>query len=140
MEIALQFPPTPECAHQHADLIVKSAKEISGVDLDYTPESLAAVDDILGSMHDDGVTVDQIGATLFCFGCYVGEVFVRNHGGQWRLTEETAMKEFASFPIVMQLGEEDFCNPIDKTFKRIENGDEDNLPFFYRAFTADDAE
>jgi len=87
MELKLQFPPTPEHAAQHAELMVPAAREVSGVLLDYSPESLLAVDGIIEKFRRDGVPADRIASTLFCFGCYVGEVFVRNAGARWRSTE-----------------------------------------------------
>jgi hypothetical protein len=44
------------------------------------------------------------------------------------------MKGFASAPMVIQTGPESCCNPIDKVFKRMENGEEDSLPYFYLGF------
>jgi hypothetical protein len=45
------------------------------------------------------------------------------------------MAGFASAPMVMEL-EKTVCNPIDKAFKRFQNGQEDNLPYFYQVFTS----
>ena len=47
-------PPTAENAHLHADFIVKAAKEISGADLDYSPESLEQVDEIIEGFRQEG--------------------------------------------------------------------------------------
>ncbi len=138
MELKLQFPPTPEHAARHAELMVPAAKKVSGVVLDYSPDSLLAVDEIIGQFHRDGVPVERIASTLFCFGCYVGEVFVRNQGARWRSTDETPMKELDVFPMVLELGPDRFCSPIGKVFKRHQNGEEDFLPYFYHVFTKGD--
>jgi len=138
MKLNLRFPPTPEYAEQHAEIMVQAAKEISGAELDFSPASLNAVDEIIEQMRQDGDTVEQIAETLFGFGCYVGEVFVRNKDAKWRLTEETPMKDFAGVPMVVELGPEQICNPIGKVFKRLENGKVDNLPYFYYVFTKGD--
>lgn len=134
MRLRLKYPPTVENAPKFAADMVGLAAEISGVDLDYSVASLKAVDGIIEEMRQDGCTADQIAETLFGFGCYVGEVFVRQSGGKWRNAAETAMASFAGFPLVVQLGQECFCNPIGKVFKRLENGEEDNLPYFYQGF------
>ena len=47
---------------------------------------------------------------------------------------ETAMANFAGFPLVIQTGPEKFCNPIAKAFKRVDNGIEDHLPYFFQVF------
>ena len=46
------------------------------------------------------------------------------------------MAEFAGFPLVIELGKGNYCNPIGKVFKRLENGEEDSLSYFYHLFTA----
>jgi len=137
MELRLRFPPTPEYAAQHAELMVGPAKEISGADLDFSPASLKAVDGIVGQMRQDGVRVDQVAETLFGFGCYVGEVFVRSKGARWRSTDDTPMKGLAGFPLVLELGPDNMCNPIGKVFKRLENGEEDSLVYFYHVFAVE---
>ncbi|HVJ83533.1 MAG TPA: hypothetical protein VNC50_20880, partial [Planctomycetia bacterium] len=98
--------------------------------------SLRAVDDIIEDLRQEGCTSDQMAETLFGFGCYVGEVFVRNAGGRWRNAAETSMADLAGFPLVVELGKESFCNPIGKVFKRMDNGEGDDLPYFYCVFTA----
>jgi uncharacterized protein DUF6278 len=138
MKLRLMFPPTPEFAAKHAELMVRTAKEISGVDLDFTPGSLVAVDEIVEQFRQDGITEQQIGETLFGFGCYVGEVLVRQNGAVWRASEDTPMRDSAGFQMVVDLGSEKFCNPIGKVFKRLKNGPEDSLPYFYQVFTQRD--
>jgi len=134
MQLNLKYPPLPTNASKFAADMINPALEISGVKLDYSVASLKAVDRILAEMIQDGCTVEQIPETLFGFGCYVGEVFVRHAGGQWRSASETGMEEVAGMPLVVQLGSESFCNPIGKVFKRVESGDEHYLPYFYRVF------
>lgn len=135
MELELQFPPTPEYADQLAELMVPAARKVSGVVLDYSPDSLTAVDGIIEQFRRDGVPAERIASTLFCFGCYVGEVFVRNAGACWRSTEDTSMKDVCTFPLVLELGPDKFCNPIGKVFKRHDMGEVDSLPYFYHVFT-----
>lgn len=135
VQLRLRYPPTIENAPKFAADVVAPAANLSGVDLDFSVASLRGVDDIIEGMRQQGVTADRIGATLFGFGCYVGEIFVRHARGQWRNTAETSMAKFASFPLVIQLGIDSYCNPIDKVFKRLENGEVDSLPYFYKAFT-----
>jgi hypothetical protein len=134
MKLALKFPPTPEFAAQHAELMVQAAKDVSGVDLDFSPESIATVDEIVEQLRQDGVTEEQVGETLFGFGCYLGEVLVRRNGAVWRASDDTPMRDAAGFQMVVDLGSDRFCNPIGKVFKRLANGQEDSLPYFYQLF------
>lgn len=135
MELRLRYPPTAENAPKFAEDMVAPAAEISGLELDYSVASLEAVDQIVEQLRQDGCTADQVGETLFGFGCYVGEVFVRQGGGTWREAADTPMAELSPFPMVVELGSDNFCNPIGKVFKRLELGEEDNLPYFYQVFT-----
>ena len=135
MELQLEYPPTPEGAPLHAQMAVDAARNISQIDLDYTPESLPRVDQIIDGLRRDGASPEQVGESLFAFGCYVGEVFVRHHNGKWRVAAETAMRDISGFPLVMEVAVGKYCNPIGKVFKRLMNGDVDNLEIFYQTFT-----
>jgi len=131
----LKYDITPENAPRFAADIVKTAKKVDGVTLDYSVKSLKIVDKIIGRFHDEGRTMDEIAATIFGFGCYVGEVFVRNAGAEWLAPTQEDIDNFYGVPLILQLDEETTVNPIGKVIKRLENGDEDNLPYFYKAFT-----
>ncbi len=140
MNLRLKYDPTPENAAALAEEIVRTAKNIDGVTLDYTERSVAKVDEIIESFRRENVPLESIAETLFCAGCYVGEILVRNGRGVWKKTEDTGMKGFASAPIVIQTGAASACNPIDKVFKRMENGEEDSLTYFYSGFARPDSE
>lgn len=133
MKLRLKYAPVPENAGRFADDIARAAAELDGVRLDYSPQSLDLVDRILEGMRAEGVSSDEIAETAFGFGCYVGEVFVRHAGGRWRAAtpQESAL---VGMPLVMALSEDRWCNPIGKAFKRLDNGPEDNLRYFYSVF------
>lgn len=137
MQLRLKYPPTVENAAKFAADIVASAAEISGVELDYSVASLEAVDEIVEGLRQDGCTSDQIAETLFGFGCYVGEVFVRHASGCWRNAAHTAIAQQVRFPLVIELDGARVCNPIGKTFKRLDNGETDSLAYFYRVFSTE---
>ena len=67
---------------------VSVAKEEFTIELDYTQESVAKIDEILIKFLDkyrDQVLEDSAVFTLSnVFGAYVGEVFRKNYGGEWR--------------------------------------------------------
>lgn len=141
MQLRLKYAPLPENAPKFAADIVQSAAEVSGAELDYSVASLETVDAILEGLRQDGCTSQQLAETLFSFGCYVGEVFVRHAGGQWRRGAETPLAELGSFPLLIALGNDSalgpdkVCNPIGKVFKRLDNGEQDSLAYFYQVFT-----
>ena len=134
MILHLQLPPTPEYAPQLAELAVNAARTYSQIELDYTPASLASVDQIIEGFRKDGVSAEQMMETLFAFGCYVGEVLIREYDARWRLTSETRMKDVSGFPLVVEFGTENFCNPLGRVYKRMANGDVDSLVGFYESF------
>src|SRR6516225_5997167 len=83
---------TPENAPAFAQDVVASAARITGDELDYSVASLEAVDRIIERIRAKGGTIDNYAETMFCFGCYVGEVFVRHAGGRWIATPEDQFK------------------------------------------------
>jgi len=131
----LKFPPDLKYANQHAEYAVQAAKQVTGVDLNYTPESIKEVDEIVEQIRKEGMRLEEIADILFGFGCYVGEVFVRNNNAKWVKTEKTPMRKFAGAPMIIELRKDSLCNPIDKVFKRFENGETDNLSYFYYCST-----
>ena len=131
MELRLKYPPTPEHAADLAETCVSAAARISGVGLDYSPESLALVDRQMDRFAADGSDSNSIASTLFCFGCYVGEVLVRNLGGRWVNVETSPMKDRVGFPIVVMMDNGDWWNPIGKVFKRLDDGSSESIEYFY---------
>jgi|SRR5262245_31307628 len=138
MRLRLQFPPTPEHAAQLAELAVAAARNVDGVVLDYSPESLPAVDRILESFHREGLKENQIGETVFSFGCYVGEVLVRHNGGVWKLPKDSGFSRIlrrGENMMVVDLPTGTVCNPIGKAFKLLENGKVESVAYFYQVST-----
>jgi hypothetical protein len=134
MNLCLQFAPTPENAAAHAQLAVDAARNVDRVALDYSPQSLAEVDRIIGKFHAQKMRADQIGETVFSFGCYVGEVLVRNLGGTWKNPERSFLSRLGlgnSNMMVVGMPNGIVWNPIGKTFKLLENGKEDSVSYFY---------
>jgi hypothetical protein len=135
MDLHLQYPATPENAAQIADLMVEPAQRISKVNLDYSIASLKHVDRIVRRMWREVGRVGRATETLFGFGCYIGEVIVRNHGGQWRATKETSLRDTTRMPLVIELEPGTFCDPIGQVFERFKSGKEESLLRFYHTLT-----
>ena len=132
--VQLKYDITPENAPRFAaDIVTITEKNVGDV-LDYSVESLETVDRIIGEFREDGVRAEEVEVTLFGFGCYVGEVFVRNARARWRAASQDEIDNLFGVPLVLQLGTDTTVNPIGKVIKRLENGDEDYLPYFYRVF------
>src|SRR4051812_45149116 len=92
MNIRLARPPTAISAPRFADDVAAWARQRFDVELDYSVESLVTVDGLLARMRAEHVTLDdRVGETLWCLGCYVGEVFVRNADAEWKDDELPAV-------------------------------------------------
>ncbi|SMQ67690.1 hypothetical protein SAMN06295943_1225 [Agreia sp. VKM Ac-1783] len=119
-----------------SDDIVAVARSVSGIDLDYSVDSLEQVDSLIAGFRAQGVTEERFAETLFGFGCYVGEVMVRHAGGVWTTSAGTALEAYASFPLLVSLPPQNLSNPIGKVFKAFRNGEADSITHFYRAMTS----
>jgi hypothetical protein len=116
----------------HAAHIAEQVLRLEARELDYTVDSLAIVDEILGKFHDAGDDPERMAETLFRFGAYIGEVIVRIMGGSWvRLADEHPLGG-AGWPVV-RLGSEHFVNPIGKAYKRVQHGGAESITYFYHA-------
>ena len=130
MNIRLARPPTAISAPRFAEDVASWVRARFSVELDYSVESLAKVDDLLELMRAQRVPIDdRVGETLWCLGCYVGEVFVRN-------APEAEWTDREMLPPVVACGETRI-NPIGKVVKRVTLGDRGDLATFYARFTSD---
>jgi len=137
MELRLKYPPEPQYAADLARLIVGTAKRVSNLALDYSPESLQLVDQQLAGFEREGVASADVAETLFCFGCYVGEVFVRNLAARWVRTSESAMAGLTPWPMVVVMPNGDHWNPIGKVFKRVDDGEGESVVYLYEVAGGD---
>src|SRR5438128_1417482 len=134
MNLRLQYPPIPENAATLAQLAVDAARNVDSIELDYSPQSLAKVDGIIAKFHSEGLTENQIGSTIFSFGCYVGEVLVRHQGGVWKMPAQSIWSKLGfgnTNMMVVETPNGNVWNPIGKAFKLLENGKADSVSYFY---------
>jgi hypothetical protein len=98
--------------------------------LDASPDSLDAVERILGSMHNlvakgDGRAAEtQIDALSKSMGVYIGEIIRRHYGGQWRVTESGGFELPYTNSIVY---------PIARARKRIHDGPGENIRMYFNS-------
>jgi hypothetical protein len=133
MKLELRYPASPENAPDHARLAVQLAAQEFGEELDFSPGSLEAVDAQIESVREGGSTGEDAAEALFVFGCYVGEVMVRNLGGRWMATGRSGLAGLSPWPMVVVLPGGSAWDPIGKAYKRLELGDSEYLPGFYAA-------
>lgn len=118
MQLHLNYPVEPDSAPLHAAAIVVTAADISDAELDYSPESIGLVEDIVDGFRSDGATGEEMADSLVAFGCYVGEILTRHAGGAWGRAHGSQH----TVPLVVELPDTRECHPIDWVFRRLELG------------------
>ncbi|MFE7707806.1 hypothetical protein ACFU6I_18850 [Streptomyces sp. NPDC057486] len=135
MQEHLNPPLEPGNAPRHAAAIVASAADISGAELDYSPESIDLVEDIVDGFRAEGVTGEHMAESLIAFGCYIGEILTRHVGGAWRQAPTVSS---TAVPLVVELPDARECRPIDWVFRRLEFGADVSIRDLYAAADAGD--
>jgi hypothetical protein len=129
--------PSPANARQLADVAVNVTRNVAGIELDFSPASLQRVDELITGFRAEGHTAETMNETICLFGCYLGEVIIQNHGGQWKLAADTAYRKVAPADmLVLETPNKAVWNPLGKAFRLLENGMEDSLAFFYGVATS----
>ena len=116
---------TPE---EMAAVFVQMAQAKAGLSLDYSMDSLAQVDALIGGFHDNGDRSDALAGVVTVTGAYVGEVLRRALGASWVPAAESQMMQ-SDISQEMMLGTMRFL-PAAKVAKRLDNGPEDDLMFY----------
>jgi hypothetical protein len=132
LKIRLRFPASPDNAGDHAEIAVRLAGEQHGLELDYSPESLEALDGAIESMREEGLDGEEAAEVLFVFGCYLGEVMARHLKGRWMPTLRSPLKDLSPWPMVVTLADGSAWDAIGKVYKRLELGDSEFLPAFFQ--------
>lgn len=109
---------------------VHSAKLKWNEALDFTQDSLEAVERILGKIHNAGrygsgsstPSEEELTAASKMWGTYIGEVIRRHYGGQWAQGEDGTL--------ALLIGEAK-ADPIAKARKRIVDGASDNIRYYF---------
>ena len=112
------------------------AQSSAGQKLDFSEESIKIVESILGQLHSEKKNAkaspqpEVINRVCHIYGAYIGEVMRRNIGGEWILDDKLARGQ--KIP-AMRKGQMQ-TSPFAKVYKRIMNGPEDDVWFYYRVF------
>lgn len=121
-----QFQTPGQFAQWMATEAVKDAKENNQVVLDYTPNSIQRVENILGQLHDQyvknpsSISASGLGSA---YGAYIGEVIRRSEtGAKWERDDPVGGEK--SYPLVWGGGH---SYPMAWCYHRIVNGSEDNV-------------
>lgn len=105
-------------------------------ELDYSKESIKAVEKILdyyskdlqNCAADEKPTEKQIWSMALIWGAYIGEVMRRELEPDYVWTDEESFEERT--PHILTVGKNERTFPINKVYKRLINGPEDNVVSF----------
>ncbi|WP_126419525.1 hypothetical protein [Asticcacaulis excentricus] len=116
---------------------VEYAQERFGVDLDFSADSVARLENLLVTLHKSlpkgriqklfkkSPTDEEIRLMSKVLGAYLGEVIRRNKGGEWASNEQFDA-------LGLYFGDDKWVFPVAKVHKRLMNGEEDNVFSFYQ--------
>lgn len=130
-----------------ASRAVEHAQQTFGITLDYSPDSLRQVETILGNLYStrpknafqrlfnrkNAPTPKQVISMATAYGSYVGEVIRKRWGGTWSAQSAT----FAEPTVTLHLGPTEEVYPLNKVQKRLVNGEEDSIWFYYQVLARD---
>jgi hypothetical protein len=136
--MAVSFVPdsmVSKIAEAYANDAVDLAARSFQTKLDWTDESVRLVEEILeklrASMPTPKPPDDVIWSFAKGFGSYVGEVFRKNHGGEWGMVTQ----DWQTFPGIRWKGNVLFW-PWGRVHQRIVVGAENNVFDYYRSIVS----
>jgi hypothetical protein len=116
----------------HAEDAVQRARAEFGLGLDYSPDSVQHVETLLAQLHAQHrrQPLDEraLGRESRLWGAYLGAVIKRLRPCTWQRDSQAAGE--GALPLVFGHGDETF--PCTWVYKRIENGEEDNVAVKFR--------
>ena len=127
----------------YASDAVNAARNNFNIELDYSPESIKTIEDLLGRLYPAvrrgwfrrllrlGLSDEQVDMICKMFGGYIGEVVRRQKGGEWAIITNPLGTENV---IALVNGEEKIFPP-SKVYKRLVNGEEDNVWHYFQVVT-----
>ena len=117
-ERTVQWSLAPWEAKARAAIMTKLAAGY-GIDLDYSPESLASVDFLIDKERETRVGMtDEMVQVIVSLGSYVGEVMVREMGGKWTKGSGDPNQD----PLVMEIDGTFAINVVSVVFRRFLQG------------------
>jgi hypothetical protein len=92
--------------------------------LDYSVESLQRLDQFIAENFEPAGSKAIADSLPQGIGCYVGEVIIRNLGGEWSEEDKPEIVGIAALEPIQ---------PIEKAHRRFQNGRQDSLAWYYHA-------
>jgi hypothetical protein len=123
------FPDLGTMMEGYAQAASEFAKSEFGLKLDFTSESIDALDDILVRVGESPEF--DMDFVVRLWGSYLGEVLRRRYAGSWEMTQYPG--GVAAVPAVELRGSRLF--PLMKVFRRLNEGEEEDLRTFFSMVT-----
>jgi hypothetical protein len=120
---------------KNLDFSENSLKEVESI-LDYYNKDLKGnpMKNWMRKMKKEEPTDKQIWSMATIWGAYLGEVICRNNPGKCRWVYESSIGTEAI--LHLKVDNNNRAYPLDKVYKRLKNGPEDNIVSFYDVFKA----
>lgn len=118
-----------------AETFVSIASKAEPGVYDYSMGSIARLEVVFDGFHKAGHAAEDMQGTVLSASCYFGEVVRRHVGGEWVDGHAVEVPDEIRFPLMFKLGET-YLVPFAKFWKRMENGAEDDLVFYFNAMVA----
>ncbi|HYO78577.1 MAG TPA: hypothetical protein VE010_19110 [Thermoanaerobaculia bacterium] len=127
----------------YASDAVDAARANFNIELDYSPASVKAVEELLGRVYPAvrrgwfrrffriGLSDGELETICKMFGGYIGEVVRRQKGGTWQLVQDPIGTE----NVIALVNGEGRIFPPSKVYKRLVNGAEDDVWFYFQVVT-----
>ena len=130
--VKTDFKSTLEQMEYLAAEAVTMADQNFSVKLDYSPDSIKQVENVLGQLHDEYVRTkptEGVNGLAMAYGAYIGEVIRRSESDvRWERSDAVGGEN--SYPLIWHGGSSYVCAWC---YRRITNGDEDNVWLKYVA-------
>lgn len=112
---------------QRAEEFRELARDRYDLELDYSPTTLAPLEDWLQAEFGPA-SADDHSMLIVGLGCYLGEVVVRNLRGAWQADEEF----FHSPAVIIEGRLQTRTFPLSRVWKRFEYGRDHSLVHYYQ--------
>jgi len=102
--------------------------QMYNIKLDYSEKSVEKVEQLCEIIYrqiisNKNIKEENIDKVSRIIGSYLGELIIKNIGGEWTINAEKLLA------VRLNCFE---CYPIIKVYKRVMNGNEDNIEFYYK--------
>ncbi|MGD9603528.1 MAG: DUF3806 domain-containing protein [Gammaproteobacteria bacterium] len=138
-ESRMQFAPDTgvgRLAARRALELVEFARVELNLKLDFSDASIAEIEEVAAALHADlrreRGALDDVDTLVQMLGSYVGEVYRRNHGGEWGYASANGRRVLAIRP----KGGTTLMWPVERIKQRIRGGGSNNVWAYYQSKVA----